>query len=122
MVDNTDPVNLEAADFQKVGLIDDAVLTIGTFLLVKFDSISKNEASSYKYVCRVLEESTSESGLTIQGLRSYNSKKEFIDCKNDICSIEKDDIIEILPLPQSSTSQRKIVTYLFSKPIGVEEK
>ncbi len=95
-----------------IGTIDDAVLKPGVYILAKFDGRKNNH---YKYVCRIIKE------LTVQGFRSFNqSKKEFVLREKDVCQIERNDILEILPVPESKVVKRKTV-FVFPRAVDINE-
>ena len=102
-------------DDEEKPAIDDAVLKKDVWVLVKFEGPKKN-VTPFKYVCQIIEP------LRVQGFQKYEktSKQEFILCKNDICEIEKGDIIEILPEPERCIINRKMV-FVFPAAVHVHE-
>lgn len=98
--------------------IDDAILKKDVFILAEFEvesAAKKKKTSPYRYVCCVME------NLTVQGFRSYEkSKKQFILRENDICNIEKKDVIQILPQPEIRIVKRKKI-FIFPAAIDINE-
>ncbi|KAG8246890.1 hypothetical protein J6590_074292, partial [Homalodisca vitripennis] len=95
-------------------IIDEATLTPGVFLLVKFSSMGKNPSTSlwYSYVC-CIERIETDGKYEVQAFQSSGSNREFVIIENDVSHVSKNDILEVLPSPS--------ITFCKLRPFWVVE-
>lgn len=106
-----------APNYKVMGTIDDAIIEVGEFFLVKFDGEKSDQ--EYRYVCQMKQVSPE---LTVTGFRSFRgSKREFVICERDECIIEKQDIISFLPKLGDRKEKRRTIV-MFSHAVDVKEK
>jgi hypothetical protein len=105
------------------GLIDDSIFLPDTYVLVKFKSVSKKSAH-YQYVCRIIQpdDTCDADELAVQGLRSSGpANNTFVVRETDLCTVRKQEIINVLPSPKQEKVRRKAV-FVFPYSIDVKEK
>lgn len=92
--------------------------TTGQFVLPKFSS-SRRQKQIYRYVC-LIQELVEPDGLMVLGLKSTGSKKKFNPVKDDISYINKNDVLEFLPITSTEHSE-DVITYCFTNNIDIKE-
>lgn len=85
-------------------------ITTGKFLLIKFNAENRKCTTEFKYVCNVLKKDDDDGEITVQGLTLISKDgTEFIDKENDVCYVPFENVIKILPEPQTKWKNRKLV-------------